>query len=176
VETFLAWKADSLVVRSNGDTLSVPVNLVTRLDVSRARRLSSKGAAIGALVGGGLGVAAQLGPARIAFGAGVGALLGRSSSARKGAGIGLLLGGVVGAVIGSVSYEECVSQGAFSCLGPDGPEIYALAGAIIGLVAGTLIGSAIETDRWQEVPLDRLRVNLGPRRDGRFGFGASVRF
>ena len=62
VGTFLAWKSDTLVFQSNGDTLSVPVNLVTRLDVSRARRLSSKGAAIGALVGGGLGVAAELGP------------------------------------------------------------------------------------------------------------------
>ena len=140
VGTFLAWKADSLVIQSNGDTLSVPVNLVTRLDVSR----------------------------------------GRNTNTGEGAGIGFLLGAVVGAVIGLASYEECESQGAFSCLGPDGPEIYALAGAIIGglggLVAGALIGSATETDRWQEVPLDRLRVSLGPQRDGRFGFGASVRF
>ncbi len=140
VGTFLAWKADSLVVQSNGDTLSVPVNLVTRLDVS----------------------------------------LGRKTNTGKGAGTGFLLGAVVGAVIGLVSYEECVPQGAFSCLGPDGPEVAAAAGAIIGglggLVAGALIGSATETDRWQEVPLDRLRVSLGPQRDGRFGLGASVRF
>ncbi len=140
VGTFLAWKADSLVVQSNGDTLSVPVNLVTRLDVSR----------------------------------------GRKTNTGKGAGIGFLLGGVVGAVIGLASYEECESQGAFSCIGDLGPGVNALGGAIIGglvgLVAGVLIGSATETDRWQEVPLDRLRLSLGPQRDCRFGFRASVRF
>ncbi len=31
-------------------------------------------------------------------------------------------------------------------------------------------------DRWQEVPLDRLRVSVAPQRDGRFGLGLSVRF
>ena len=140
VGTFLAWKADSLVVQSNGDTLSVPVNLVTRLDVSR----------------------------------------GRNTNTTEGAGIGFLLGGFVGAVIGLTSYEKCESQGAFSCIGPGGPEIYALGAAVIGglggVVVGALIGSAIESERWEEVPLDRLRVSLGPQRDGRFGFGASVRF
>ena len=140
VGTFLAWKADTLVVQSNGDTLSVPVNLVTRLDVSR----------------------------------------GRKTNTGEGAGIGFLLGGFVGAVIGLTSYEKCESQGAFSCIGPGGPEIYALGAAVIGglggVVVGALIGSAIETDRWQEVPLHRLRVSLGPQRDGRFGFGTSVRF
>jgi hypothetical protein len=42
---------------------------------------------------------------------------------------------------------------------------------------GVIIGGFIwKTDRWEEVPLDRLRVSFGPQRDGRFGFGASVRF
>ncbi len=133
--TFMAWKADTLVVQSNGDTLSVPVDRVTRLDVSR----------------------------------------GRKTNTGKGAEIGFLLGGVVGAVIGYASYEEC------ACLGGGvGPETLAVAGAGIGalggLVAGALIGSSTKTDRWREVPLDRVRVSLGPQRDGRFGFGASVRF
>ncbi len=141
VGTFVTWEADTLVVtESNGDTLSVPANLVTRLDVS----------------------------------------WGRTTNTGMGAGIGFLLGGVVGAVIGYGTYEECARPGLFSCLGDVGPETLAFAGAVIGgfggLVTGALIGSAIETDRWQEVQLDRLRVNLGPQRDGRFGLGASVRF
>ncbi len=140
VGTFVAWKADTLVVHSNGDTLSVPASLVTRLDVSR----------------------------------------GRKTNTGKGSGIGLLVGVVVGAIIGYASYEECVPRGWFSCIGAVDPELYALGGGIVGgLVGGgvgALIGALIRTDRWQEVPLDRLRVSLGPQRDGRFGLGASVRF
>lgn len=179
VGTLLAWRADSLVVQSNGDTLSVPVDLVTRLEVSRARGLSSKGAAIGALVGGGLGVAAELGPAGIAFGAGVGALLGTGSSARKGAGIGLLVGAATGAVIGFASGDDTSSCSGWFCLRFTAEEKAVLGavglgglGAVIGLIAGAASGS----ERWQEVSLDRVRVSLGPQRDGRFGFGASVRF
>jgi len=141
VGTLVTWEADTLVVQSNRDTLAVPVDFVTRLDVSR----------------------------------------GRKTNTANGAGIGFLLGGLVGAVIVYASYEECVPQGLFSCIGPNyGPGTYALAGGVIGgfggLMAGALIGSAIKTDRWQEVPLDQLRVSFGPQRDGRFGFGASVRF
>jgi hypothetical protein len=39
-----------------------------------------------------------------------------------------------------------------------------------------MVGGSIKTDRWREVPLDRLRVGFAPQRDGRFGLGASVRF
>ncbi len=141
VGTFLAWKSDTLVVQSNGDTLALPLDSVTRLDVS----------------------------------------WGRKTNTGKGAGIGILLGVIAGAFIGGVSYEECVPQGWFSCIGPDfGSEAYAAAGALLGglggLMAGAIIGTAIKTDRWQEVPLDRVRVSLGPQRDGRFGLGASMRF
>ena len=140
VGTFVAWKSDTLVVQSNGDTLSVPVDRVTRLDLSR----------------------------------------GRKTNTGMGAGIGFFVGGLVGAGIGYASYEECVPQGWFSCIGDFGPETLAFAGALIGglggLVTGAFIGLAIQTDRWREVPLDRVRVSLGPQRDGRFGLGASVRF
>ena len=175
VGTFLAWKADTLVVQSNGDTLSVPVNLVTRLDVSRARRLSSKGAAIGALVGGGLGVAAELSPAGIAFGAGVGALLGSGPSARKGAGIGLLIGGPIGFVIGLASGDDGPG-GFFSLSAGEKAAFGFLALGFVGSIVGSIAGVALPGDGWEEVPLDRLRVSLGPQPDGRFGLGLSVRF
>ena len=65
-------------------------------------------------------------------------------------------------------------------LAPAGREETAMLGAAIfgfgGVVFGALIGASSQTDRWEEVPLDRVRVSLGPQRDGRFGFGASVRF
>ncbi len=174
--TLVVWTADWLVVENQGDTLGVPLDSVTALEVSRGTGRSPKGAARGALIGGVvLGIVWRSLPVG-AFGAGFGALLGSGPSARKRAGTGFLVGAAVGALIGLASYEECVP----SCFGPDGPEINALGGAVIGglggLVVGALIGSATEADRWQEVPLDRLRVNLGPQRDGRFGFWASVRF
>ena len=102
---------------------------------------------------------------------------GRKSNAAMGAGIGLVVGFVAGAVFGYASYEECEGWCMFA---PAGPEETAMFGAALfgfgGIVVGALIGASSKTDRWQEVPLDRLRVSLGPQRDGRFDFGASVRF
>ncbi len=54
-----------------------------------------------------------------------------------------------------------------------GPPVF---GAAIGALAGAALGVALRTDRWEEVPLDRLRVSLAPQRDGRLGFGLSVSF
>jgi hypothetical protein len=55
----------------------------------------------------------------------------------------------------------------------------AAAGGAIGAAAGILIGSSIgaviKTDRWEEVPLDQLRVSIVPRRDG-FALEISVAF
>jgi hypothetical protein len=48
-------------------------------------------------------------------------------------------------------------------------------GAAIGLVAGVVIGSLIKSDKWQEVPLDRLRLTVAPRRD-RVTLAAAVSF
>ena len=100
---------------------------------------------------------------------------GRKSNAATGAGIGLVVGIVAGAVFGYASFEECVSF----CIGPGREGVAILVATIFGLggaVVGTLIGSAVKTDRWQEVPLDRLRLQVAPQRDGRFGLGLSVSF
>ena len=65
-------------------------------------------------------------------------------------------------------------------MGDLGPGFNVVAGGVIGglggLVTGAFIGLAIETDRWQEVPLNHVRVSFAPQRDGRFGLGLSVRF
>ncbi len=148
VRTFVVWKSDTLVVQSNGDTLSVPVNLVTRLDVSRGRK---------------------------SFGAGRGGI------------IGGVVGAASAAIIGAASYEEpeepqpcvlfCLFQDPeFSRTAADAAVLGAAFGAVVGYAIGRLLGSAIKTERWQEVPLDRLRVSFGPQRDGRVGLGLPVSF
>ena len=106
---------------------------------------------------------------------------GQKSNTAGGAIIGLLVGSVAGAAIGYVSYEKCVPQGGlFSCFGDFGPgfdaKVGALAGGLGGIVLGALIGTSIKTDRWEEVQSDQLRLQIAPQRDGRFGFGLSVRF
>ena len=130
VGTFVAWKSDTLVVQSNGDTLQVALMNVTRLDVYMGRKAQ--------------------------------------------AGAGAVVGGLVVVVPLAIAAATCGAS--FGC--PNGGEaakvllIWGTAGAFVG----ALIGAATNTDRWEEVPLDQLRVSLGPQRDGRFGFGASVRF
>ncbi len=138
VGTFWAWGTDSLIIESNGNALALPLDSVTKLEVSR----------------------------------------GQKSHTVAGAIIGSLVGGVAVGAIAIATYEEC--EGGWGCIGDFGPGFAALVGGLVGGlgggVVGALVGRSIKTDRWQEVPLDRLRVNLGPQRDGRFGFGASVRF
>ena len=46
----------------------------------------------------------------------------------------------------------------------------------LGAGIGAIVGALIKTDRWEEVPLDRLRVSFVPQRGGRFALGLSVRF
>ena len=103
---------------------------------------------------------------------------GQKSYTVEGTIIGLLVGGVAGALIGYASYGECESRGLLACW--PGPEFAALVGGLVGGLGGgavgALIGSSVKTDRWKEVPLDRLRVNILPQRDGRLGLGLSVRF
>ncbi len=103
---------------------------------------------------------------------------GQKSNVGTGAGIGLVVGMVAGAVWGYAIVDECDFCKNESGIG--GREESVVLGALIlglgGTVFGALIGASSKTDRWREVPLDRLRMSLGPQRDGRFGFGASVRF
>jgi len=58
---------------------------------------------------------------------------------------------------------ECVALGAAA---------FGVTGALVGLG----IGALLKSERWEEVPLDRLRVNIVPQRDGRFALGLSVAF
>jgi len=71
---------------------------------------------------------------------------------------GAIAGGLFGAVLGAA----CASgPGGYGCGGSDA-EYVALATIAAGTGIGALIGAAIKTDRWEQVPLDDIRVGLSP--------------
>ena len=88
-------------------------------------------------------------------------------------GLGLVIGAAVGGAAGAVIFgreDACFTHGE-GCAG-FGLAVGAASGALIG---GLIGGLAWKTDKWEEVPLDRLRVSVVPQRGG-FAFAASVRF
>jgi outer membrane lipoprotein SlyB len=157
VGTFLAWKADSLVVESYGDTLVVSLDSVTTLEVRPVERSIGKAAAggllFGALIGGLVGAA-------------VGLHTERSFEGQKLQKFDCdwVFGGCRTRIVDTYKEQKVVS--------PEAVAIGAAAGGLLGLI----IGVAIEANRWVAVSPGRLGLNVGPQRDGRFGFGASVRF
>ncbi len=92
----------------------------------------------------------------------------------RGAARGFLFGGAVGALAGVIigSSFEC---GTGDC-GKEGAIAFGAIGAGTGLLIGALVGAITTSDRWQEVPVDRLRVGLIPQRNGRVALLASVSF
>lgn len=101
---------------------------------------------------------------------------GTKSHIDKGAFWGGVAGGTLGLAAGVVWMVEC-ANGGFVC--PDHPYttlILAVPGFVAGAVLGTGIGALIRTDRWEEVPLDRLRMSLAPQRVGQLGIGLSLGF
>ncbi len=93
--------------------------------------------------------------------------------AGRGAAIGLAFGGFGGGVLSGVSCanDPFLEENAGGCA-VVGAVVFGAVGALIG----ALIGAASTGTRWEEVPLDRLRLQVAPQRDGRLGFGASVKF
>jgi len=85
---------------------------------------------------------------------------------------GLVLGAGVGWGIGKAIDDSYADGGLHLELGQAwGAGI----GAAVGFVAGVVVGSLIKTDKWEAVPLDRVRVSVGPQRSG-FGICASIAF
>ncbi len=85
--------------------------------------------------------------------------------------LGFLGGAVVGGAVAYVAFQD--DQGAPTCTNETSCPLVIGAVAVGGAAIGALVG---RTDRWEEVPLDQLRVSVAPQRDGRFGLGLSVRF
>ena len=87
---------------------------------------------------------------------------------------GLVGGALFGAGLGALTCGEGGSGAV--CTQEQGVAWGALAFGGVGLIVGSIYGLLANIDRWEEVPLDHVRVSFAPQRDGRFGLGLSVRF
>ncbi len=94
------------------------------------------------------------------------------SQVGQGALYGSTIGAFGGSVVGFVACENDSYVDVSSACALAGAVIFGAGGALVGAMVGAMITGA----RWEEVPLDQLRVSVGPQRDGRFGLGLSVRF
>jgi hypothetical protein len=110
---------------------------------------------------------------------------GKKRNTLKGAGIGLLIGAGVGALAGLAAGEDCppsrsgstglyaldlcFSKGSMAAVG-------SVMAGVTGTVLGAVIGSFGQTDRWEDVPIDRIRLGILPQRQGGLAFSASVTF
>ena len=81
-------------------------------------------------------------------------------------GVGALTGFVVGAAAGvGIALAICSED---ECRWGTEDEtvlaavVYGAGGGLLGALVGAMIGSAIRVDRWQDVPLDDIRVGLSP--------------
>ena len=82
------------------------------------------------------------------------------------AGEGAVVGGFAGAVLGgvaAVALGRALCENASGC-GPSAEGVLAGVGLVgaAGAAVGALTGLAIKTDRWERVPVDRVRVNISP--------------
>ena len=50
------------------------------------------------------------------------------------------------------------------------------AGAVGGALIGTAIGVGIRGERWEEVPLEKVRMSISPLRNGGLSFSVSLAF
>ena len=105
---------------------------------------------------------------------------GQKSNGGLGTAIGLLAGVALGGLFGLAIFEEPEPCKGLLCIefGPENKSEAFWFGAMVGGLLGGTLGflASFGSDVWKEVPLDRLRVSLGPQRDGRFGLGLSGRF
>jgi len=95
-----------------------------------------------------------------------------------GGGIGAVAGGVLGVLVAK-NENFLFTHGVGECSSGDfcvADGVYVALGAAGGFLLGGIVGTMIRSDKWEEVPLDRLRVSIVPQRGGRLGFGVSIGF
>jgi hypothetical protein len=106
---------------------------------------------------------------------------GQKSNAGRGARTGGLLGAMFGLLVGVVAWTGCDSDDSSdSCESAvEGIGVVAIGVGIFGGVGagvGAIIGALSTSDRWEEVPMDRLRVSLVPQHRGGLAVSVSVAF
>jgi hypothetical protein len=86
----------------------------------------------------------------------------------------------VALMLGLMNWGECEPGRAleWQACGVGFKELAAAIGVFggAGAIVGSVVGALVKSERWEEVPLDRLRVSIAPQRDGRFALGMSVVF
>ncbi len=103
---------------------------------------------------------------------------GQRSRVGKGALIGSVIGAVIGGVLGGLTIGFCQENESSSdpnCLAliPIGVGLVGAVGAVVGAFTGAVAGPG---DRWETVPLDRIRVSLVSDRRGGLTVSASLFF
>jgi len=93
---------------------------------------------------------------------------------------GVVIGFAAGA-LGAIAYcsqdkNEFSNEGKCVLFDDDTTLLQVLIFGAGGGLVGGFVGYLIKTDRWEAVPLDRLRVGLAPQRDGRLMLGFSAGF
>jgi hypothetical protein len=96
---------------------------------------------------------------------------GQESRVGNGAAVGFIAGVPAGVF---VMLLPCVRTCPHPVTGSAG--LGALIGGAVGIALGAGIRLAKKSDRWEEVPLDALRVSVLPRRGGGLGLGVALRF
>lgn len=94
---------------------------------------------------------------------------GRHGHPWRGAGLGFLGGAAIGTAIGAAVADPGDEFEAVIIV------ICTAVGAGGGALIGALVGFIAKTDKWEKVPLDRVRVSGVPQRDG-FGIRARITF
>jgi hypothetical protein len=106
---------------------------------------------------------------------------GRHRKVLKGAAIGTLSAGAVGAILGAATYTPCESTELFGCLmaptsASESAAVGGVLGGALGLIVGTLVGLP-KRDDWRQVSLDASRVAVAVTPRGRTtDIGFSLRF
>jgi hypothetical protein len=106
---------------------------------------------------------------------------GRHRNVLKGAVVGTLSAGAVGAVLGAATYTPCESTEFLGCfLAPTSAAESAAVGGVVGGVLGLIVGSLVglpARDDWRRVSLDEQRVAVAVTPRGRgTDLGVSLRF
>ena len=94
---------------------------------------------------------------------------GRKSHWLLGMGVGFLAGAGVGALVGGLS-SGCTFEWGSLCA-----AMGAVTGAPLGLLTGLTIGGLIESERWREIPLNKLQMGVVLRRDRTIAFSLSLK-
>jgi len=92
---------------------------------------------------------------------------GRRSRAVTGALVGAVAGLLAGVPLGMAeqSRYDCDPNNGFAPCIPPMPTIPVMLAAL-GAGVGAVTGAFIKTDRWEEVPLEQVRVSVAPQRGG----------